>query len=88
MVVAVTGILWKICNAYSEIGFMARNDSQQQQDTGNKTHNYQLVLSIMAPIAVLTVSINRRNGFTHAIHPVITRVGAIISRIDIRIGQK
>ena len=42
---------------------MARNDSQQQQDTGNKTRNYQLVLSIMAPIAVLLLTIYLGNEF-------------------------
>ena len=30
--------------------------------------------------------IKRQNGFTHANHPVGTIVGAITSRIDIRIG--
>ena len=42
---------------------MARNDSQQQQDTGNKTRKYQLVLSIMAPIAVLLLTIYLGNEF-------------------------
>ena len=37
-------------------------------------------------LSLLTVVIKHQNGFAHANHPVRTIVGAITTRIDIRIG--
>jgi hypothetical protein len=72
---------------------MAHNDSQQQQDTGNKTHNYQLVLSIMAPIAVLLLTIYLGNEFRvlenqlRYMPPVNQQSGGSVDDIEIVEGQ-
>ena len=72
---------------------MARNDAQKKQDTGNKTDNFQLVMSIIAPIVVLLLAIYLGNEFRvledqlRYMPPANRQSGGGVEKIEIMEGK-